>query len=233
MNQLFVLGAYWPCRRESADQCGNRIRKFLGGLRECDSIFEQWYEKGRSKNRAYENRVDIDDNEYVKNLLNRGRRRIDIGDDVTNDLGYSIGLWNGATEDRAVGLSISCGICHNDPKTDLYNRVVLDLPRNLGELHLTECMAHILAIAVKTWEPAWVCVISRSMMLARGMRSGSDWMLFTPRKIDYVPSPSSVIPLQGVGTIVVVRPSPPSEYGSQKEIDHIERINKIVKEQGQ
>src|SRR5262245_42303313 len=124
MNRFF-LGAYWSPRRESLDQCTDRLLGFLHDLKTCDDTLVHWYQLGSSRAQALKNRVDTSDRVYFLELLRRRHRKRGF-----ENLGYSVDLWNGGDDDKAVGLSVTCGLYFER----LGNHANLNLPDDLGEL---------------------------------------------------------------------------------------------------
>src|SRR5579862_4397262 len=215
MPSGYILGAYWPARRESITQCCDRLADFMSELAQCDPALEIWHELVESPKQRPGRRVDIKDRPILMKLLEEGRNRRDIGGEVIEELGFHFGLWNGADDDKAAGLSITCGLYWKSPtpNVSLSNCVVLDLPRNLGELSRAENMSKVLSVTAGAWQPAWAGVMSWDAMNARnfsGKHTFVDWMTYVPVSIGEVPAPSSVQQLPGGGSIVAVQPTPPS-----------------------
>ncbi len=234
MNSRHFLGAYWPSRRESIVECADRLAKFLSALADCDPDLATWYEQGGSRKGASALKASIEDNDYLLNLLNRGRSKRDVGRDVIEELGFRVGLWNGVNGDREATLSITCGIYWDgpNPNAGLSNSVVLQLPKSLGALSEAKNMARVLTVVAEAWEPTWAGVLSRAAMRARHFNPALpfvDWMAYVPSEIDQVPSPSTVLRLAGLGSIVVVQTTPPST-DNPDELTRIRRIDEILRE---
>jgi hypothetical protein len=227
MSSGFFVGAYWAARKESIDQCADRLHRFFVDLAACDPTLATWYEKGRSHKQALEKQAEIRDSSYLLSLLDRGRHRRDVGRTVMEELGFRVGLWNGGSENKTAGLNITCGLYWTspNPNASMSNCLTLDLPEDLGELKHAERMACVLAAIAREWEPDWAGVISRDAMSARAFNAKApfvDWMVFIPRKIDGVPAPSSVMQLEN-GSLIVVQPDPPAVNNAEAQ----ERIRKI------
>lgn len=126
-----ILGAYWPARRELIMQCCDRLAGFMGELAQCDPALEFWYELVELPKQRPGKRVDIKDRPSLMKLLEGGRNRRDIGGEVIEELGFHFGLWNGADDDRATGLSITCGLYWKSPtpNVSLSNCVVWNSSR--------------------------------------------------------------------------------------------------------
>jgi Immunity protein 52 len=227
--QRYMLGAYWDARKEAAEDCADRLQRFLASLADCDPRLAAWYEKGRSQKEAREKPVAISDREYLLDLLNRGRNRRDVGRSVIEELGFNVGLWNGGDEQNESGLNVSCGL-DATPNAGLSNAVVLSLPRNLGDLGNAESMARVLAAVARAWEPQWAGVMSRDAMSTRNFSARVpfvDWMIYVPQQIDVVPPPSSVIEVPGLGSILFAQPTPPSA-SDPEELARIQRLEQLL-----
>jgi len=210
MNDLYV-GAYWGARKESVDLCADRLMALLNGVTVCGDLFSQWYEKGGSRREAMATRIDIQSRESVAKLLEAGRNRTDVDKAVIDSLGFSIGIWNGQPDEQSASLGIVCGCYSNNP--NLRNSVVLELPENAGaHLDRDRCFA-LLTTVIKSWEPEWAGVISRSSRIARNYKPGRpflDWMLYVDRadvKSERLPASASAT-LVGGGTILVTQDQP-------------------------
>lgn len=232
MTSRFKLGAYWPPRRESIEECCDRLAPFMLELAACDPVFASWFEGGYSLEESLANPAATGDRQYLMDSLNRGRNRRDIGDTVIEELGFRVGWWNGASNDRAVSLGIHCGSYCVGPNPDTYfwNSVLLRLPRDLGALGQPENMAQVLAVVAKVWEPAWAGVYSQDAMDKRKFDIREpfvDWMTYVPADIGEVPAPSLVYSAPGRGSLVVVQPEPPGD--TPGELQRIQRIKELLR----
>ncbi len=231
MNSRFFLGAYWPARKESIDQCAGRLLGFFGDLVTCDSALSTWYELGRSREQALEKPADVQNQDYLLKLLDRGRNRRNVERKVIEELGFHISLWNGAGEGKDTGLAVTCGLYWVSPtqNASLSNCVTVDLPEQLGDLGRAEQMKHLLTTVVRAWEPEWAGVMSREAMRTRSFdarRPFVDWMVFVPRSVGLLPPPSSVTDLEN-GSLIVVQPEPPSRSAPEDQ-SNIQRIEELV-----
>ena len=144
-------GAYWGARQESLDACAERVDAFMKGLCSLDPALATWYTLGRSRRDALRHQVSIE-HDVLRKLLESGRHRGDFDRAVIEDLGYSMGLWNG--EEPSVGLHIGCGM------TSPYvtNAVVINLPRtdeDLGGLGSVDTARQLMRLLVQCWDPEW------------------------------------------------------------------------------
>jgi hypothetical protein len=217
MMQKFVLGAYWNARREGLEECAENAMRFFAGLVEIDPLFAHWYEPGQSLKDALQRKVDTLDAHRLKRLL-KGRNRIE-------ELGFMIGLWNGAGDEEAMAsLTIRCG-CYNER---IGNSVVVDLPyRSSGWVQKA---TSLLALAAEIWKPRWAGIMSQRAMRERdfdGAHPFVDWMVYVPRSVEAVPPPGYVLPLNDLGSIVVVQPNPPVG-DSPEELPRIRRVESLL-----
>ncbi|QDV91613.1 hypothetical protein RAS2_27170 [Phycisphaerae bacterium RAS2] len=157
------LGAFWRPRRESIEQCADRMQAFMEELVQCDEVFASWYQKGWSRKDALRRKVDVHDRGALLTLLNKGRNRRDYGGEVIEDLGFSVGLWNGGPEERTAGLMIRCGLYSKVFGLGA-NSVVLGFPEELGALADASKTSRVLAITARCWEPDWAGVFSVKAM---------------------------------------------------------------------
>jgi Immunity protein 52 len=232
MSRFFV-GAYWSSRKESIDQCADRLRKFFVALAACDPVLATWFEKGRSRKQALQKPAVIADQGYLLGLLNRGRNRRDVGGTVIEELGFHVGLWNGESGEKAAGLGVRCGLYWTSPNPNvgMSNCVALDLPEHLGELKQTDRMSGVMTATARAWEPEWAGVMSKAAMDARMLDVKApfvDWMVYVSQRIDGVLPPSSVVQLEN-GTLIVVQPGPPS-MNSTADQENVRRIENILRQ---
>lgn len=212
MSGDLYVGAYWGPRQEDAGQCADRLTACFQGLHDCDKVFAKWFERGKSRREALKKPVDVRSKDIVRRLLEAGRHRRDLDRIVMDDLGFTVGLWNGGSDSRSVSISICCGLYSENPH--LRNSVVIDLPEDLGSLADKDRCVQILKCVAKTWEPDWAGVISRTSRNARPFNPGLpfvDWMIYV-NQIGIVPlvlpATATTMELAGKGTIVIVQNHP-------------------------
>ena len=227
MSGRYLLKVFWSRRKESAESCAERLYRFLDAIKTCDDVFAKWYQLGRSRKEALQKPIKTDDMAEVLSLVEKGRHRRDVGRQPIDELGFHVMIWNGGEEPaKSINLSVHCG---------LYspwlagNGVVLHFPKKLGRLADPSVAVEPLLSAVKCWDPDWCSVFSDE-----SIRQGEfdpkaplvDWMVFIPQIMDSVPPPSTVLRLEGVGSVVIVLPHPPrrDDPEQMKVINRIEQI---------
>ena len=225
MNTRYMLGAYWGPRQETVTDCAGRLSRFMRDLRDCDPALATWFALGRSRQQALQTRVNAEDYEVARELLERGRNRRDTDNGVIEDLGFRVSLWNGGEDDKEAGLSIKCGLFTRPSRGYLGHSVVLNLPTNLGELSRAELMSRVVAAAARAWEPDWAGVMSRQAMDTRpfsGRMPFLDWLLYVPKEVPAPEPPASVEQLEGLGFILQTRPMAPA--ADEVDVAYLERI---------
>lgn len=229
MSNRLELCAYWGPRRESIDECADRLLAFMRDLTRCDEAFSQWYERGWSRKDALKRKVDVHDRDRLVGLLEKGRNRGDFDKSVIEDLGFHIGMWNGGDSDKEVGFSITCGL-YSEIVGVGSNNVVLLFPKDPGALVDPERASHALAVVVKHWAPDWGVILSNEARNVRDwwQKPFVDWMVYVSQRVASVPSPSTVTHLENGGSLIVVQPSPPRVDDPDAQ-ERIRRIEKIVR----
>jgi hypothetical protein len=207
------MGCYWSARRESIGECAIRLGTFLIRLSECDQSIGTWYESSKlSKNRP-NNPINSKAAKELTRLLEKARNRENIYGEADEDLGFQVELWNGENGQKDARLSVRCGLYWRPTSSSVAvgNCVVLDLPRELGQLALTDNMVKVLMAAAVLWIPDWAGVMSDRAMLSRGFDAQVpfiDWMVYLPRKVERVPPPALIRNVEELGSIIIARPSP-------------------------
>jgi hypothetical protein len=229
MSIRFFLGAYWRDRRESIELCADRLHRMFSELSACDETLAIWYKRGGSRKQALEKRADVGSRDYLLSLLDRGRHRRDTDKTIIDDLGFGIGLWNGAANvEKEASLGITCGLYTANP--NLGNCVAITLPEDLGKLRQSEQMARVLAVIAKAWEPDWAGVMSTDSMNAKGFNAKVpfvDWMLYISDRlllqIPTVSPPATVQQIERLGSLFVAQSEAP---GSQNP-NHLRNIEQL------
>ncbi len=226
MADSLLLGAYWPARREALADCAAHTRRFLTGLAQVDPVFERWYERGRSRSDALRRPVVPQDASAVEALLLRGRNRTDVGGQVIDELGFSVGLWNGASGDEEASVSIRCGA----GSARVGNSVVLDLPSGSAVAHDAGRAASLLRLTIGIWSPAQAAIMSKKAMRERDFTASRpfvDWMFYVPGPVGPLPPPARVEPSGGTGLIVVVQPAAPQE-DDPDQMRHVREVEALL-----
>lgn len=176
-HSRFYAGAYWPARAEDVEACADRLERFMHRLATVDPLLARWYHTGYSE-ASVRRPFDACRPDLVAALL-AGRNRRDSDRSVIEELGFSVGLWNGAP-DASIGLRVSCG--KSEPR--LPNTVILELPKPLSvsaTLSEDSTALSLVEAMVEAWEPDWATVTSDDLRDAQGPRRGGvvvGWMTY-------------------------------------------------------
>lgn len=166
MAEPFYLGAYWGPRRESAEACAEHLADCIARLGACSELFERWYEKTDRKAAAKRSSVPLDPG-ALRELILLGANRCDADGSPIEELGFSVGLWNGDRE-APIGLSVNCGGWTSTP--GVLNAFVLDLPPLLpgpaAQLYGLDAARAIMRATVEAWEPDWATLTSYELAAA-------------------------------------------------------------------
>ena len=118
-----------------------------------------WYDQADTLEESLQLQVSVD-RDGLCQLLLAGRYHRDGDGALMEDLGFLIGIWNGDHEDRALGLSISCGIY--SALGGINNVQLHGLRTDWPENWLTADIAvELVRAAVSAWRPDWAGVCSR------------------------------------------------------------------------
>ena len=161
----FYLGAYWGSRRESSRRCGGRLATCLVGLGEIDEALAAWFRRGARK-AAAKTPVELDA-ASLDEFLAQGVNRRDVGGEVIEELGFSVGLWNRSRP--AVGLSGTVGA--HPSFGGVLNSIVFDFPPPQDEaarLYEPAVAAAIFDVVVEAWAPDWATWTSHSLRSVQG-----------------------------------------------------------------
>jgi Immunity protein 52 len=233
VSERFVLGADWGARRESIEECANRLEAFFAEIVAHHDLLSLWYQKASDPKRSLEHLVDGNNRQMLIKILMKGQNRENVHGAVSEDLGFQVGFWNGQKGDDQASLTIRCGLYWKPSSRNisLGNCVVMDLPKSLLALSETERMVELLATTVRAWTPDWAGIMSESSMVARRFDAEKpfvDWMVYVPRRIRSVIEPASIWELQE-GSIIVVQHTPP-QSNELRSLALIERIEGIVEQ---
>lgn len=122
MSKSFV-GAYWGPRAESVDESADRLSRLVSALAMLEPTLRDWRNKGGSKRQALaQPLVTAHHADLVQRLL-AGQHRTNLGQEIIDDVGYSVHWWNGVDNSRD-GATLSLHIA----STTLSNSLVIKLP---------------------------------------------------------------------------------------------------------
>ena len=123
----YQLLAYWAVRQDCRAM-RRPIAMFLTNIAECGPPLTIWHSTATSRARSLRSVLKPDDAQALRLCFLKGRAWRDIPRTVMEDLGFTVGLWNGGNQGVEVGISISCG-CYN---TKFTNSVIISWFDGLG-----------------------------------------------------------------------------------------------------
>jgi len=212
MSDDFYVAGYWGPRRESIVECAERLTRCLSFLAECNELFAAWYDKGKSRKDARARQVYPAQREQVLAILEKGRHWTDVPRTLMEDLGFSVGLWNGTSDETASSFRTHCG-CYSDVK-GLWNNALVEPPGRITAFATVTMMCGILKALITAFEPEWGGVIDGDSRDARNCPIGRpvvDWIFYINRldiDLSKLPPSASIQPVENLGTIIVVQDRP-------------------------
>ncbi len=206
-----VLGAYWWDRKESVEQCAERVVGCLRDFGQCDPALSRWFRGGRSRKEALEREVQIT-SDAVKELLLRGRNRKDIGGEVIEDLGFSLRLWNGGEDCQDVGFSVTCGGYAANP--NIWNSCVVELPSEgppSERMLKVDPLLCLMRAVVTAFDPDWATVMPDSLRQIANFgwanKPAVGWLFYAANRVlpsPRIPAVARVVSIPNRGSIAVV-----------------------------
>ncbi|OJT25565.1 hypothetical protein BO221_06745 [Archangium sp. Cb G35] len=208
MKETYYVGAYWLSRRETAEACAQRTKCLFRLLAACDPSLSQWFEKGSTLEEALTHRIEPDMASLMNIFSEQTREEGRFADE-----GFSLGLWNGQTQEAESSLSLLCG----DASIWVPNCCVFEPPaqgpakeRMLQAPVLARIM-HAMAVA---FEPEWGIATSqelRELVAPKSARPGTfiGWLTYFSHRrgpLPPLPSPVHTEPVEDKGTLVILSP---------------------------
>jgi hypothetical protein len=203
------LGAYWGPRPETGAACAERLISCLRGLSETSPFLTSWRATAHSHSAALGKPLMGDRDIRLALIAGRNRRDTDHG--VIDELGYSLGLWNGS-EQAPISFAASCGA--RSPWVSNVFALRLPEPDLAPSKHLYDVdnMLAAMSVVVRAWEPDWAVVSSLAIdtgLEAEAGRPVAGWVTFVSKD---TPLPSGLPvsvrqELPGLGSLFVSSPS--------------------------
>lgn len=209
-----ILGLYWSPRRESPEDCALRLQAFLGAIQGLGGPFSRWGETGWSLAEALQKGFDPDDLSTLVRIVEDGTLRNDVDHAPIEGLGFTFGLWNMEDGEQALGLTVHCGMSKAVPGL-MGNVVTLGFPDDLISSLGVDLLVEVLAAGARAWRPRWGGVFSFDALLEQRHDLDTplvEWLLYLDgdfASVGDLQPPSRVVPVDGIGTIVVVQDTPP------------------------
>jgi hypothetical protein len=101
-----LLGLYWPARQQSLEECSARVLDSLCALQSHG--YQRFFRLGRSRRDGLK-REFLVNADTVTALLAKGVNQTDIPRRPIPELGWSLSLWSGDSDDESYALRLHCG----------------------------------------------------------------------------------------------------------------------------
>jgi hypothetical protein len=209
--EIYYASAYWGVRREEAEECARRTEFFFQVLARCDPSLGQWYRAGRVARGSPGHPVHTTDRAELKELLLQHRSRTDLDEQVIEDLGFSLRVWNQKPDDRASRVSIRCG-----GYTEAVSNMCLLNPPSEGEaaerMLTAPVLSQVLACMATAWDPDWGIATShqaRELMNLDQQGTHVGWVTYFARRrgpVPPLPAPVRIEPVGSLGMLIVLTP---------------------------
>lgn len=230
MSESYLAGAYWGCRRESAEECGRRAETFFRLLSECHPSYGRWYEQANSPKKALQLQFEPTLENFVRFF---GMKKHQILDD-----GFSFSAWTGHVgQDQGGVVMLRCG---SDAEVSP-NRVRLSFPKEeLGKERMltASVLARVMRALALAWEPDWAIATADGFweQLSQQGRLGTfvGWMTYVSRQrgeVPALPEPVRVEPVDDKGTLIILTP----ERLTPSNPEHVtlaHHIQQVLQERG-
>ncbi|WP_224370342.1 immunity 52 family protein [Hyalangium versicolor] len=211
MEDPRYTGAYWGARKESAQECAQRLLNLLTRLAPLDPLFGSWFKSAKSLKQSLQRPLELELpslQQYLQRNLMRDDRRQPM-----EDLGFSISLWNGAQGGNDAFLSIGCGGYWEQGTNRCVLRAPEEGPGSERVLTTPFQVAAMRALAT-AWAPEWAMSTSyalQDVMVPKGDKR--DWQVGWVTYVSHrqgrlppLPAPVRIEPVEDLGTLVILTP---------------------------
>jgi hypothetical protein len=234
MIETYYIGAYWGARREDAEACARRMAASVELLKPVDPLFASWFKGSKSLKQSLTRPLELELSslqKYIQRNLMRDDRRQPM-----EDLGFSVGLWNGCQGGNDAWLSIRCGGYWEQ----LINGCVLDIPEegpSSERVLTTSVQVESLRALATAWDPDWGVGMSRAHRAIIEKKCPSvlvGWVTYLSRRLGRVPplpAPVRIEPVEDKGTLVILTP----ERFTASNPEHValaERVRELLDRAG-
>ncbi|WNG55626.1 hypothetical protein F0U59_13245 [Archangium gephyra] len=206
MKETYYAGAYWACRKESAEQSARRAEVFFQHLSQCDPTYIRWFEQSSSLKKALQLQFEPSFETFMRFFKKKAYQN---GPD-----GFSFSAWTGHEEDGHGGMmSLTCGSCSN-----FYSNVcLLHLPSENPEMERVlspSVLVEVIRALVLAWEPDWCVVTSPDLrdVLSEDGGAGTfvGWLTYFSRQrmgeLPPLPESARIISVEDKGTLILLGP---------------------------
>lgn len=203
---LFV-GFYWGPRRDGLNVCTERAMRLLKGMQQVHPrLFGLWYASLDFEEKPLE--VSAVAREQIRNLLAAGVTYSDVGNELFEDLGYSVRIHTSQDPRSFVQVSFSCDVTvpQLGGKCLIHSPMGTPASAELADLPL---LLRICTIIVECWEPDDGIVSCNALTDAiepDSMRFNTGWIIYRSKEhgpLPKLPSTAHVELVNDQGYLVV------------------------------
>jgi hypothetical protein len=156
------ITANWAPRRESLNECEERLRSCLQELERLNSLFTAWLNVRCRKGKQ----TVTPEPAVLRELLLSGRNKTEVSPRrVMEELGFSVALMTDNKLRERLGFRVNCGGYH----PSLLNRCFMDFAEqgnlSYGAVSGNEKLA-ILKSFISSWNPEWGAITTRPLLAA-------------------------------------------------------------------
>ncbi len=210
VSETYYLGAYWGPRKESAEECARRAQAFFKGLEQADPLFSRWFKAAKSRKQMLQRPLELDLpalQKYLQSKVLRDDLRMPM-----EDVGFSVGLWNGGSGGDDVGLSLVCGGYSQWTPNFCVLRPPSSGPH--AERLLTgPLLVEVLRCMARAWDPDSGVAMSHAYRELAEEQGRQDvqvgWVTYLSRRqgtVPPLPDPVRVEPVEDRGTLILLTP---------------------------
>ncbi|WP_428263663.1 Imm52 family immunity protein [Haliangium sp.] len=201
MKNKFKAVAYWGSRKESIEQCTERLTRFMTQIGRLSPHLRDWHEDSRLIEKTPER---------LRRLLEEGRNRDETPQRrILANLGFRIFfLWAGDHPDGDIAImTVHCGAYGE--YCSVNNAILRSLPESWLDVDLA---VELMRVMVTCWSPAHAAVCSPDALAAVGGQAEIpvvDWVFYhrLQRTGELSPPSRVAFELDG-GECIVVQDSP-------------------------
>lgn len=241
MIERIDLNARWGDRGESLDEVASRAAKCLKRLATFGDVFTHWFQLGKSRKEALEQRFEPTF-ESCRALLAKGRNRRDTDKSIIETLGFRMWLWNGQEGESAGGVRFNCGAYPAVAAMPTPNECMVELPFGgsvADRLLQEEMLLSITETVVESWDPDWVRVSTFQMRQAvypqpyQGVEVG--WLTYLSDRygsLPALPAEYQTARIDGLGTVVIAKQIDRLTASNPVHVESVQRLSNLLRVAG-
>jgi hypothetical protein len=150
-KEIRELIVYWGPREESARDCAARLRAYWDMLHDAFPLIEHWFDTGKTRKEAWISEcISARSDDGLERFLLSGVNRRDFGGEIIPSLGFTVSVWNQRKRPAEMGMSLSCGMFHQQMINNLGLSFPED-PKSIG-IDTDDDILKLLEIGGKNWD---------------------------------------------------------------------------------